>query len=233
MNTIFEIASVDYVETRLLVMVWIRVTVFFSASLLILRSNILPSSTPPCKRIHLLPWADQHADDFGNFSVDASRVTWMRELDLGRFGSNIPSKTPSAGNPTHFLGLELATEQLDLVTAEAVDFDTDLSEYQLYSLFPHPAQGPSETPRYVTMLSSRNVDVPRSLVLDMYTESWSALDGLIAIVPPGGSIGVEFDTASLVSALAVFPSSRGHKFVRGYLDWGPTFALNAVSKTFG
>lgn len=53
--------------------------------------------------------------------------------------SNMPSKTPPAGKPIHFLGLELSTEQLravvvdeqlDLVAVEAVDFDTDLSEYQ-------------------------------------------------------------------------------------------------------
>ncbi|KAF8508644.1 acyl transferase/acyl hydrolase/lysophospholipase [Gautieria morchelliformis] len=52
------------------------------------------------------------------------------------------SKTPPAGKTTHFLGLELATEklcavvdvdeQLDLVAAEAVYFDTDLSEYRTH-----------------------------------------------------------------------------------------------------
>lgn len=36
---------------------------------------------------------------------------------------------------------------------------------------------------------SRNADVPRALVRDMYTKSWSAFDRLVAIVPPGGSIG--------------------------------------------
>lgn len=35
----------------------------------------------------------------------------------------------------------------------------------------------------------RNADVPRALVRDMYTKSWSAFDRLVAIVPPGGSIG--------------------------------------------
>ena len=35
----------------------------------------------------------------------------------------------------------------------------------------------------------RNGDVPRALVRDMYTKSWSAFDRLVAIVPPGGSIG--------------------------------------------
>lgn len=35
----------------------------------------------------------------------------------------------------------------------------------------------------------RNADVPRALVRDMYTKSWSAFDRLVDIVPPGGSIG--------------------------------------------
>jgi xylulokinase len=39
---------------------------------------------------------------------------------------------------------------------------------------------------------NRNADVPRALVRDMYTKSWSAFDRLVAIVPPGGSIGYVF-----------------------------------------
>ncbi|KAG1792368.1 uncharacterized protein HD556DRAFT_1239497 [Suillus plorans] len=62
---------------------------------------------------------------------------------------------------------------------------------RLYSLFPHPAQDASEKRRYIAMLSSRNADVPRALVRDMYTKSWSAFDRLVAIVPPGGSIGLD------------------------------------------
>ncbi|KAI0338782.1 hypothetical protein BDW22DRAFT_676265 [Trametopsis cervina] len=62
---------------------------------------------------------------------------------------------------------------------------------RLYSLFPHPAQDASEKRRYVAMLTSRNADVPRALVRDMYTKSWSAFDRLVAIVPPGGSIGLD------------------------------------------
>ncbi|KAH9920985.1 actin-like ATPase domain-containing protein [Amylocystis lapponica] len=62
---------------------------------------------------------------------------------------------------------------------------------RLYNLFPHPAQDASEKRRYVVMLTSRNADVPRALVRDMYTKSWSAFDRLVAIVPPGGSIGLD------------------------------------------
>ncbi len=40
-----------------------------------------------------------------------------------------------------------------------------------------------------TLTIDRNADVPRALVRDMYTKSWSAFDRLVAIVPPGGSIG--------------------------------------------
>ncbi|KAJ7727262.1 D-xylulose kinase [Mycena metata] len=62
---------------------------------------------------------------------------------------------------------------------------------RLYSLYPHPAQDPSEKRRYIAVLTNRNADVPRALVRDMYTKSWSAFDRLVAIVPPGGSIGLD------------------------------------------
>ncbi|KAH9475085.1 putative D-xylulose kinase A [Psilocybe cubensis] len=62
---------------------------------------------------------------------------------------------------------------------------------RLYNLFPHPAQDANEKRKYIAVLSSRNADVPRALVRDMYTKSWSAFDRLVAIVPPGGSIGLD------------------------------------------
>ncbi|KAI0274168.1 hypothetical protein BGY98DRAFT_1108473 [Russula aff. rugulosa BPL654] len=62
---------------------------------------------------------------------------------------------------------------------------------RLYSVFPHPAQDPSEKRKYISMLTSRNADVPRALVRDMYTKSWSAFDRLVSVVPPGGSIGLD------------------------------------------
>lgn len=46
---------------------------------------------------------------------------------------------------------------------------------------------PSPFPYFIAI--NRNADVPRALVRDMYTKSWSAFDRLVAIVPPGGSIG--------------------------------------------
>ena len=45
-------------------------------------------------------------------------------------------------------------------------------------------------PQIVGLTGCRNADVPRALVRDMYTKSWSAFDRLVAIVPPGGSIGL-------------------------------------------
>ncbi|KAF8968470.1 D-xylulose kinase [Flammula alnicola] len=62
---------------------------------------------------------------------------------------------------------------------------------RLYNLFPHPAQDTNEKRKYIAVLTSRNADVPRALVRDMYTKSWSAFDRLVAIVPPGGSIGLD------------------------------------------
>lgn len=65
--------------------------------------------------------------------------------------------------------------------------------------FPHPAQtqssaqdqgqGSDTSRKWISILTSRNGDVPRMLARDMYTKSWSAFDRLVAIVPPGGSIG--------------------------------------------
>ncbi|KDQ10746.1 hypothetical protein BOTBODRAFT_177833 [Botryobasidium botryosum FD-172 SS1] len=62
---------------------------------------------------------------------------------------------------------------------------------RLYNLYPHPAQDPQEKRKYIAMLLSRNADVPRALVRDMYTKSWSAFDRLVSVVPPGGSIGLD------------------------------------------
>lgn len=56
-------------------------------------------------------------------------------------------------------------------------------------LFPHPVNGNDR--RYISVIGSRNADVARALVRDMYTKSWSAFDRLVAIVPPGGSIGLD------------------------------------------
>ncbi|KAF9078726.1 hypothetical protein BDP27DRAFT_1310068 [Rhodocollybia butyracea] len=64
---------------------------------------------------------------------------------------------------------------------------------RMYSLYPHPVQdlAGERHRRYIAVLTSRNADVPRALVRDMYTKSWSAFDRLVAIVPPGGSIGLD------------------------------------------
>ncbi|KAG8752913.1 hypothetical protein FRC14_006592 [Serendipita sp. 396] len=57
---------------------------------------------------------------------------------------------------------------------------------------PHPAQDTTaEKRKYISMIMTRNADVPRALVRDAYTKSWSAFDRLVAVVPPGGSIGLD------------------------------------------
>lgn len=76
---------------------------------------------------------------------------------------------------------------MDLFMAPA----TNYLPSRLYSLYPHPAQDPTEKRKYIVALTSRNADVPRALVRDMYTKSWSAFDRLVDIVPPGGSIGLD------------------------------------------
>ena len=69
---------------------------------------------------------------------------------------------------------------------------------RLFNVFPHPAQDQGEKRKYIVMLTSRNADVPRALVRDMYTKSWSAFDRLVAIVPPGGSIGLVVCPKSMI-----------------------------------
>ncbi|KAI9445615.1 hypothetical protein F5148DRAFT_1347037 [Russula earlei] len=62
---------------------------------------------------------------------------------------------------------------------------------QLYSVLPHPVQDLSERQKYIGMLTSRNADVPRALVRDIYTKSWSAFNCLVSIVPLGGAISLD------------------------------------------
>ncbi|KAG6876782.1 hypothetical protein C0993_000474 [Termitomyces sp. T159_Od127] len=62
---------------------------------------------------------------------------------------------------------------------------------RLYHLIPHPAQDAGEKRKYIAVITSRNADIPRAYVRDKYTKSWSAFDRLVAIVPPGGSIGLD------------------------------------------
>lgn len=59
---------------------------------------------------------------------------------------------------------------------------------------PHPWPTSGASRRYLALLSAPNADVARALVRDMYTKSWSAFDRLVAIVPPGGSIGEDWSS---------------------------------------
>jgi hypothetical protein len=107
------------------------------------------------------------------------------------------SQLPSAGDAVLSFG------PIDTLLAPAQHYIPT----RLYNLFPHPAQDATEKRKYIAVINnryiqklhwfsvfnrrffSRNADVPRALVRDMYTKSWSAFDRLVAIVPPGGSIG--------------------------------------------
>ncbi|KAG9119734.1 hypothetical protein FRC07_005094 [Ceratobasidium sp. 392] len=77
-----------------------------------------------------------------------------------------------------------------------------------YTLLPHPC-----TPKsYVTLLASRNGDVPRALVRDMYTKSWAAFDRLVSVVPPGGAIGLD---DKLFSFWVLQPEAPPFEHVKG------------------
>ncbi|KAK0214338.1 D-xylulose kinase [Armillaria fumosa] len=89
----------------------------------------------------------------------------------------------------------------------------------IYNIVPHPYQEPGDKKKYIVMLSSRNGDVSRALARDMYTKSWSAFDRLVAIVPPGGSIGLDdklFSFWHLQPDTPPFTHSKGvHRFETG------------------
>jgi hypothetical protein len=90
--------------------------------------------------------------------------------------------------------------------------------------------------RYHSLLLGETAYAPPSLCTVSHLSSLLAVDHGIAwqrptvpctVRPPLFHLllGVDFDTASLVSTPTVVPSSRGNSFVRGSLHWGPTFAL--------
>ena len=119
---------------------------------------------------------------------------------------------------------------------------------RLYSVYPHPAQDPSEKRKYISMLTSRyavtsnglslpsyasirNADVPRALVRDMYTKSWSAFDRLVSVVPPGGSIGFVSAILSFVIHLHAF-FSLDDKLFSFWLLQGDSHPLSHVKGIF-
>src|SRR5260370_33201850 len=120
---------------------------------------------------------------------------------------------------------------------------------RLYSVYPHPAQDPSEKRKYIIMLTSRhgvtvscvvptsntiprNADVPRALVRDMYTKSWSAFDRLISVVPPGGSIGFVSAISSVSSFIYTIFFSLDDKLFSFWLLQGDSHPLSHVKGIF-
>ncbi|THH15411.1 hypothetical protein EW146_g5050 [Bondarzewia mesenterica] len=158
-------------------------------------------------------WDDEVLDFIAGGSRDEARRVrgWLGDVDISGGGRRI-------ANVSRYLVERYGFEPDTLVTSFAPDY---LSTYlslcpspsdavlsfgpmdflltsaphylptRLYNVFPHPAQDPNEKRRYIVMLTSRNADVPRALVRDMYTKSWSAFDRLVSVVPPGGSIGLD------------------------------------------
>ncbi|KAJ7054865.1 hypothetical protein C8F01DRAFT_1374108 [Mycena amicta] len=157
-------------------------------------------------------WDEKVLDIVGGSREEGRRVRgWLGEVDLtggGRRAGNISrylverygfdpetgvtsftsdglaaylSMVPSSNDVVIQFGL------MDVLMAPAQHY----LPTRLYNLFPHPAQDSTEKRRYIAVVTNRNADVPRALVRDMYTKSWSAFDRLVAIVPPGGSIGLD------------------------------------------
>ncbi len=122
---------------------------------------------------------------------------------------------------------------------------------RLYSVYPHPAQDPSEKRKYIIMLTSRytviwlvvlylfltntisrNADVPRALVRDMYTKSWSAFDRLVSVVPPGGSIGYVPGASKVLSPIYTTIRSLDDKLFSFWLLQGDSHPLSHVKGIF-
>ncbi|KAF9032393.1 hypothetical protein BJ165DRAFT_1357960 [Panaeolus papilionaceus] len=157
-------------------------------------------------------WDEGVLDIIGGSREEGRRVRgWLGDVDLS-------GGARKAGNVSRYLVDRYGFDSETIVTPFTSDYllsylsllpspndavlslgpmDTLLTPAQhyiptrLYNIFPHPAQDPNEKRKYVAILTSRNADVPRALVRDMYTKSWSAFDRLVAIVPPGGSIGLD------------------------------------------
>ncbi|TFY75377.1 hypothetical protein EWM64_g8635 [Hericium alpestre] len=157
-------------------------------------------------------WDDGVLDFIGGSAEEGRRVrSWLGEVDVSGGGRRIgtvsrylverygfePDTILASFTPDHlstYLSLcpspadaVLSFGPMDLLLTSAPHY----LPTRLYNIFPHPAQDPSEKRKYIIMLNSRNADVPRALVRDMYTKSWSAFDRLISVVPPGGSIGLD------------------------------------------
>ncbi|THU78197.1 hypothetical protein K435DRAFT_65004 [Dendrothele bispora CBS 962.96] len=157
-------------------------------------------------------WDEHVLDIVGGSREEGRRVRgWLGEVDVTGGGRKV-------GNISRYLVERFGFDPDTIVTSFTSDYlatylsicpspsdavlsfgpmDTLMTPAQhylptrLYNLYPHPAQEPGERRRYIAVLNSRNADVPRALVRDMYTKSWSAFDRLVAIVPPGGSIGLD------------------------------------------
>lgn len=78
----------------------------------------------------------------------------------------------------------------------------------------------------------RNADVPRALVRDMYTKSWSAFDRLVSVVPPGGSIGFVSAVLSVSSFVYTAFFSLDDKLFSFWLLQGDSHPLSHVKGIF-
>lgn len=157
-------------------------------------------------------WDDGVLDIVGGSREDGRKIrSWLGEVDTVGCGRRIgtvsrylvdrygfdPDTGVTAFIPDYLsLYLSVVPSPSDAVLAFGPmdQLMTTAQHYvptRLYNMYPHPAQDPSDKRKYVLTLTSRNADVPRALVRDMYTKSWSAFDRLVAIVPPGGSIGLD------------------------------------------
>lgn len=135
-------------------------------------------------------WAERYGFDPGKFRAHG-------ESHLAKTTSAVSETTITAFVPPSIATyLSVAPGSTDgVLTFGNTDIfmaPTTLESYRmtrLCSLIPHPATPVSHSRKWIGIMTNTNAEVPRTLVKDMYTKTWSAFDRLVAIVPPGGSIG--------------------------------------------
>jgi xylulokinase len=134
-------------------------------------------------------WTDRYGFDPGKHRVKRSKISayYRTFLSETRVATFLP--------PSIATYLSVAPGRTDGILqfghTDIFMAPTTLESYRLTrlcSLIPHPAASP-QSRRWIGLMTSTNAETPRMLVKDMYTKTWSAFDRLVAIVPPGGSIG--------------------------------------------
>ncbi|KAF8509095.1 hypothetical protein JB92DRAFT_2948891 [Gautieria morchelliformis] len=192
-------------------------------------------------------------DNFDTFSVDTPGATWMREVDLGGFGNGdfemttpLPANAFVNNSALHILPTLTAlsipggnASVFDGYTYNATGCTSTNFEGTGCGARSNLTSGTIINPVMSARLTTRQshsirygkVEIRAKMPLGDWL--WPAL----WMLPVNETYGPwpmsgEIDIVESRGNGPQYPA-QGNNFVRGSLNWGPTFALNAVSKTFG